>query len=87
MVASLVMAKEDDPKQKKGKTTRHVRVKPDIAEMVSWIVRVDGIKSAALLDPILRLPITTRFNKRKKAIDAIKKAETEARQQAPPEEE
>jgi hypothetical protein len=63
--------------------TRHVRVNPDIAEMISWILRVLGpeVSSAKLLDPILRGPIAARYKLHEKAINLLKEAEAEVQKQ------
>lgn len=63
----------------KKEPTRHVRVKPDIAEAVAWICLAEDIKSKDLLDPILRGPIEAREKKNEKAIAVLKKARADAK--------
>jgi hypothetical protein len=64
------------PKKSDGdQATRHVRLFEDLAEWVSWIVRVEGGSSAQILDPLLRAPLYARFKKHEKVIEAIKAAE------------
>lgn len=71
------------------KPTTHVRVMPDLAEMIGWIVRVEKRAnrggSAQLLDPMLRPQITARYKKylphiqKLQAMEAeLEKAEEEA---------
>lgn len=69
--------------------TRQVRVFEDIGDMVSWIVRVEGCKTANLLDPMIRAEVTARYLKHKDVIDKIRaaeealaKVESDAKQQA-----
>lgn len=74
------MAKGGRPRKDEGDHgTRQVRVFEDIAEMVSWIVRVEGGTTAKVIDPLVRAQLTVRYLKHKDVIDKIKKAEDEAR--------
>ncbi len=65
------------------KGTTHVRLLADLAEMISWIVRLERLEqkggSALLLDPMLRPQIRARYGKYKAQIDQIKAAEAELR--------
>jgi hypothetical protein len=65
-------------KQKPEPPTRHVRVKPDLAEMIAVICRHTNTQSAELLDPILRPQIAARYAMLKPLIDAIQAAEEKA---------
>lgn len=71
--------------------TRHVRINPELAEDLSWILQVLGKKwtSAMVLDPMLRVPIKTLYEKHREAIEALKKAQEDQqseaeRQESPP---
>jgi hypothetical protein len=80
VLAEPMMAKGGRPKRDEGdRGTRHVRVNEDIADMVSWILRVENVSSARLLDPLLRAAILARYKKHEKAINMLKSAEEEAR--------
>ncbi len=57
--------------------TRQVRVFEDVGEMISWIIRVEGGKTANLLDPMIRSQVTARYQKHKEVIDKIRAAEEE----------
>ncbi len=46
--------------------------------MIRWICRAQGVKSAVLLDPIIRGEITAIYNKLLPLITQLKKAEEEA---------
>lgn len=58
--------------------TKHVRVFDDAAEMIGWIVRIEGGSSATLLDPMIRAQLTARYLKHKDVIDKIRAAEKTA---------
>ena len=77
------MAKQDDGEA----GTRQVRVFEDVGEMISWIVRVEGVKTSNLLDPMIRAQVTARYQKHKEVIEkiraaeeALERVETEAKQ-------
>ena len=79
------MAKADDG----DAGTRQVRVFEDVGEMISWIIRVEGGKTANLLDPMIRAQVTARYQKHREVIDkiraaeeALERVETEAKQAA-----
>ena len=55
--------------------TRQVRVFEDVGEMISWIVRVEGVKTSNLLDPMIRAQVTARYQKHKEVIGKIRAAE------------
>lgn len=57
------------------KASHQIRVKPDLGEMIAWIVRVEDTTTAQLLDPMLRAQIQTRYKKHEAAIEKIKVAE------------
>lgn len=56
-----------------------VRVHADLAEMVSWITRLEGMSASSLLDPLLRPQITAKFESLRKDVEAIKKLESKHR--------
>lgn len=66
--------KKDDGDQE----TTHTRVFKDLAEMIRWIVRVEGGSSAQLLDPLIRTPIAARYSKIEHLVAGIKAAEAKA---------
>lgn len=53
-----------------------IRVHADVAEMVSWITRLEGMSASALLDPLIRPQITARFESLRKDVEAIKRLES-----------
>lgn len=57
--------------------TRLIRTFEDIADMIAWIVRIEGGTTANLIDPMLRPEITARYEKHKETIERIRKAEEE----------
>ncbi len=59
--------------------TRLIRAFEDIADMIAWIVRVEGGTTANLIDPMLRPEVVARYEKHKDTIDRIKKAEEEVK--------
>jgi hypothetical protein len=52
-----------------------LRVYADVGEMAQWVMRVDNLKSAELLDPILRTTIEAMFAARLHLIRPLKEAE------------
>lgn len=80
---SEVMEMQMAGKPKKEKGTTHVRVMVDLAEMISWIVRLENLEpkggSAILLDPIVRPRIRARYQRYAAQIATIKAAEAEVR--------
>lgn len=84
MVARVTMSPKRTGRPKKGsgeRGTKHVRVFEDAAEMIGWIVRIEGGSSATLLDPMIRAQLAARYLKHKDVIDKIRAAE-EAAQKA-----
>lgn len=66
------------PKAGDGKGgTRGARVYEDLYDMIYWIQQAEGVSMAALLDPLLRPQIVARYNRRKEAIDVLKKTRGE----------
>lgn len=63
------------------KATTHVRLFKDLAEMISWIVRVEKLEtkggSALLLDPLLRPQIRARYGRYLPHIEKLKAVEAE----------
>lgn len=59
--------------------TRLIRAFEDIADMIAWIVRVEGGTTANLIDPMLRPEVTARYQKHEETVNRIKKAEDELR--------
>lgn len=66
-----------DPETSRG-GTKSLRVYEDLFEMAYWITEVTGEKSAELLDPMLRKPITEKYDQFRAAIDALKAARAKA---------
>lgn len=59
--------------------TRMVRLYNDVADMIGWIVELEGGTAAQLLDPLIRGPIIARFERIKPQVQKIKKARDEAK--------
>jgi hypothetical protein len=75
-VELLLRPRMSKAKQDDGEAgTRQVRVMEDLGEMISWIIRVEGGKTANLLDPMIRAQITARYQKHKEVIEKIRAAE------------
>lgn len=68
------------PKNPDDLASRQVRVAADLAEMIGWIVRIQGGTVAQLVDPLLRPQIAARYAALRPAIEAIQAAEARARQ-------
>jgi hypothetical protein len=66
------------PKNPDDLATRQLRVHADLAEMVAWIVRVQGGTVAQLLDPLVRPQIVARYEMLRSHIEAIQRAEAAA---------
>jgi hypothetical protein len=74
------MAKTGRPLSSEGERgTKQVRIMEDLAEMCSWIVRVEGGTTAQLLDPMVRAEVEARYERHKAAIEKIRAAEDELR--------
>lgn len=78
------------PKTGQGEQgTRQIRVFDDLADKLSWIVRVLDTSTAQLLDPMIRADIESLYQRHEPAIlrikaaeEALKRAEEEAASQA-----
>ena len=55
--------------------TRLVRVNADLADMIAWIVRIQGGTAAQLLDPLLRPFVHAKFEQIKPMVEQIAKIE------------
>lgn len=64
---------------------RMVRLQNDMADMISWIVKLEGGTAAQLLDPLIRGPIKARYKRIEPQVKKIKQAQEEARQNKPEE--
>lgn len=74
------MAKAGRPKlDDSDRGTKQVRVFEDLAEMISWIVRIEGGTTANLLDPMIRAEVESRYERHRAAIEKIRAAEDELR--------
>lgn len=70
------MAKGKRPAKGDGEKGSHqVRVMPDMGEMISWIIRIEGGTTAVLLDPMIRPQVTARYRRYEAEIEKIKVAE------------
>lgn len=58
--------------------TRMVRAYADVADMIGWIVRVEGGTVAGLIDPLIRAPILARYAKIEHLVRQIQAAEQAA---------
>lgn len=80
---SVSKKKPGRPRKDEGEAdTRLIRVFPDIAEMISWITEMQDIKTANLVDPILRPAILMRYEQIKPEIEAMKKLKASAAKKA-----
>lgn len=78
-VLTMAKGRGGRPKKEAGEAgTRGVRVYADVAEMLGWILRVDGGTSAGLLDPLIRPQVVSRYAAIEGAVEAIKRAEAQA---------
>lgn len=59
--------------------TRLIRAFDDLADMISWIVRVEGGTTAQLIDPMIRPQVVARYTKHLAVVERIKAAEEELR--------
>jgi hypothetical protein len=67
------------PKKADGEMgTKHIRAMNDVAEMIGWIHRFEGIAVAQIVDPMLRGPVTARYKRYEEQVEAIKLAEAAA---------
>jgi hypothetical protein len=74
------MAKATQPassRDESEKGTRQVRVFDDVGEMISWIIKIEGGTTAALLDPMIRDGVVARYRRHEEAIKKIRAAEEE----------
>ena len=55
-----------------------VRMNEDLAEMIAWIVKIEGGTAATFVDPLLRPSVTAKFATIKSDVEKIKKAEDAA---------
>lgn len=81
VVSGRVVSKKKPGRPKKGEgesDTRLIRVFPDIAEMIAWIAEMQDIKTANLVDPILRPAILMRYEQIRPEIEAMKKLKESA---------
>lgn len=69
--------KRGRPKNEAHQGTRMVRINDDLADMLSWVARVEGGTVAQLVDTILRPQIIAKYQKYEPVIRAIQKAEAE----------
>lgn len=58
-----------------------VRLYSDVADMIGWIVKVEGGSAAQVVDPLIRPQIVSRYERIKPLVERIKKSQEEARQQ------
>jgi hypothetical protein len=81
-VVEVLMARRPR-KDASEKGTTHVRLMTDLAEMISWIVRLENLErrggSAVLLDPMLRSQVRARYKRYEPEIEKIKAKEEELR--------
>lgn len=64
--------------------TRMVRLYNDVADMVGWIVELEGGTAAQLLDPLIRAAILARYKRIEPQVIKIKKAREEAKRKPTP---
>lgn len=53
--------------------TRHVRIASDLAEMLGWVLFIEGGTAAEELDPLIRPEIVRRYAGIKPAVDRLMK--------------
>ena len=59
--------------------TRMVRVHGDLADMIGWLVRIEGGTVAGLLDPLLRPQLVARYERIRPAVEQITKLRESAK--------
>lgn len=67
------------PRDGEEKGSKLIRVNDDLAEMISWLVRVKGGTAATIVDPLLRPQITRRYETISQHVEKIKLAEAAVR--------
>lgn len=63
------------PKKDQEGGTKMVRVFADVADMASWVGRVEDVPVAQLLDPMIRASLVAKYEAYRPEIERIKKAE------------
>lgn len=61
-------------------STKQIRVFADIAEMISWIVRIEGGSAALLLDPLIRPTIRAKFEVIRKDVEELKRMQAKEKE-------
>lgn len=52
--------------------TKLVRVNKDLAVMLGWLAKLEGVKAAEFTDPLLRPAVVARYTKIATEVEAIK---------------
>jgi hypothetical protein len=68
------MAKDARKKTVKDDGTKQIRVFDDLADMIGWIIKLEGGTVAKLIDPILRPEIVAKYARYEKQVEQLKKA-------------
>lgn len=74
------MAKQPGGRPRGGEErgSRLVRLNEDLAEMIAWIVKVEGGTAATLCDPLLRPQITARYKSIEQLVKQVREHEEKA---------
>ena len=83
LVIQMARGNRGRPTKEEGSAeTRMIRIHGDLAEMIGWIVELQGLKTANLLDPLLRPAILARYKQIEPEVLAIKKLRDAARKKS-----
>lgn len=81
MVRTMAKGRGRPPKPE-DEVNRGVRLNKDLADMIGWIVRLQGGTAAQLCDPLLRPQITKRYKDIEPEVERVKKAASNAKKKA-----
>ena len=85
LAAPMARSNRGRPTKEEGAAeTKLIRVHGDVAEMIGWIVELQGIKTANLLDPLIRPAVLARYKQIEPEVEAVKKLREAARKKSGP---
>lgn len=73
------MAARGRPKKGEERPTTLVRVPSNFVELLNWVGRVEGKRTAQLIDEMIGEALTAKYAEIKKYVEQIKRAEDAAR--------
>lgn len=73
------MAKQSRPRRPSGEETRQIRVSGDLADMLGWIVRLEGGSAPQIIDPLVRPEIEARYKRIESFVEKVKAADEAVR--------